>query len=128
MGLLTYNFDEHGDEYTYEYDNREAEDYILRTHSYDDILNDFLSYVYPKDTDGNKKILKDEFGFDGTEEAIPMMDEELKEELCEQVVYDLIDIDLYNDELEEYFEADAYEEYREEPEWVQWQREYDRVR
>lgn len=90
----------------------EAADYIIRSHTYDDILQDYIDYIYSTDSEDVKKDLE-EFGFYGTEESIRNMSEEDKEDLTNQIIKELIELDIYNDELMDYFEDEAYERYSE---------------
>lgn len=124
--VLTYTFN--GEDYSYEVNDYDVRNYILRTHEPDEIVFDYYQYIYPNESEDSKKVIEDDFGFDGREESINEMDIESLELLAEEVVDDLIDLDLYNDELYNYFEDEAYEEYESSPEWEEWQAEYDKQR
>ena len=130
---LNYVFN--GRDYTYdEVSYSEAIKVLLDTHSYDELLNDYLQYLYPTDSNYDKNRMFDEYGFDGTKEGIKDMSEEDKKDMIfdTDIVDDLIDLDLYNDELESYFEDDAYEAYQntdfEDDMVAEWSRDYNRQR
>ena len=106
-----YNFD--GYDFPFEIDGSELMDakyYIKQTHTNDEILKDYLEYLYPNESEYNKESVED-YGFYGTEESIKDMSEKDKDELVNEVIYDLIDLDVYNEELEDYFEDEAYEDF-----------------
>lgn len=109
---FVYYFDD-DKEFYYDYDIIEAIDYITQTHGVDDILKDYIdSGLYDKETEDDKKILATYDDFDGTYESIDNMSEDTKTQLANEVVYDLIvDEDFYDDELTDYFEQDAYDQY-----------------
>ena len=110
MAELIYNFG-NGEEFAYEYNESDAVDYIVRTLGYDEILKDYAQYIFPKETQQNKKIIS-EYGFTD-QDSISSMDEEEKEDLVNEIIDKLLDADVYNNELYEYFYDDAYEEYKE---------------
>ena len=101
------------EEYIYEADWEEASDYILRTHSADDILKDYIDTGFYNDLNSeSKEVLETYDGFDGTEESLGKMSEETKLELAKELIFDLLDdTDVYEDELQDYFEQDAYDEW-----------------
>ena len=64
-----YNFD--GYDFPFEIDGSELMDakyYIKQTHTNDEILKDYLEYLYPNETEYNKESVED-YGFYGTEES-----------------------------------------------------------
>lgn len=101
------------EEYIYEPDWEEARDYIMRTHSLDDILKDYIDSGFYTTLDAeDKETLLSYDGFDGTEESIEMMSEEMKFELANELLIELLDdTDIYEDELYDYFEQDAFDEW-----------------
>lgn len=101
------------EEYVYEADWEEAGDYILRTHSSDDILKDYIDTgFYNALNSESKEVLETYDGFDGTEESLDNMSDETKLELAKELIFDLLDdTDIYEDELQDYFEQDAYDEW-----------------
>jgi len=115
---LVYTFN--GEDFDFEQaDDNEAVEFIRRTLSNDEILYDYLQYIYPHETENSKEVLKD-YNFDGTAECIDNMSEEDKEDLVNEVIDDLIDSDIYNDVLMDYFEDEAYDEYRD---WKEYQKD-----
>lgn len=117
MGLrFTYYFDNQTDEpYYYEADSSDAADYIVRTHEPDDIIRDYIDAgLYEKENEENKEILKTYDDFDGTYESITNMDISTMADLVDEILVDMLyDTDIYDDELEDYFEQTAYDEYDE---------------
>lgn len=101
------------EEYVYEADWEEASDYILRTHSSDDILKDYIDTGFYNELNSeSKEVLETYDGFDGTEASLDNMSEETKLELAKELIFDLLDdTDIYEDELQDYFEQDAYDEW-----------------
>lgn len=100
------------EEYIYEADWSEASDYILRTHEAADIIKDYIdSGLYDELGEESKEILHEYDGFDGTYDSIEKMSTEVKEELAQELLLDLFDTDIYEDELQDYFEQDAYDEW-----------------
>lgn len=101
------------EEYIYDADWEEARDYIMRTHSLDDILKDYIdSGFYDELNSESREALESYDGFDGTEESIENMSEDAKFELATELVVELLDdTDIYEDELYDYFEQDAFDEW-----------------
>lgn len=123
---LIYNFD--GADFVYEVDPIDAKYLVKSWYSDDQILNDYAQYLYKSEPDSYKRDIKAEFGFDGTEASIHSMDEEAVEQLADQVVDDLLEADVYNDELYEYYENDAYDDFKNGSEVDEWEAEYNRNR
>jgi len=102
------------EEFIYEADWEEASDYILRTHEASDILKDYIDNgMYDELGTESKEILSTYDGFDGTYDSIEKMSEEVQKELAQELMLDLLDTDVYEDELQDYFEQDAYDEWEE---------------
>lgn len=101
------------EEYIYEPDWEEARDYIIRTHSLDDILKDYIDSGFYNNLDAeDKETLLSYDGFDGTEASIDKMSEDIKLELVTELIFELLDdTDIYEDELMDYFEQDAFDEW-----------------
>ena len=98
------------DRYVFEAPYKDAIDYIKRTHTNDEILTDYANTLYPLEDDENKETYK-EYGFDGTEESIRLMDDDMKKDLVNEIMYDMVnEIDIYDNELKDYFEQEAYDE------------------
>ena len=77
------------EEYIYEPDWEEARDYIIRTHSLDDILKDYIDSGFYTNLDAeDKETLLSYDGFDGTEASIDKMSEDIKLELVTELVLD----------------------------------------
>ena len=102
-------------EYTAEYD--EAEDYLLRTHDILDIIQDWINEFGDRYT---QEEISDLFeympgGFDGTIESAKNMTDDEKLDLVsgtDNMLYQLVtESDIYDDELQDYFEQDAYDEW-----------------
>ena len=114
MGLrFTYYFDTQDEPYYYEADSNDAADYIIRTHEPDDIIRDYIDVgLYEKENKENKEILKTYDNFDGTYDSITNMDNSTMADLVDEIIVDMLyDTDIYEDELEDYFEQIAYDEY-----------------
>lgn len=101
------------EEYVYEADSQDAQDYILRTRDAKEIVTDYIdSGLYDQLSDDDKEILADYEGFDGTVESLNNISDETLELLAEEVIITLLDdSDIYEDELQDYFEQDAYDEW-----------------
>lgn len=101
------------DEFEYEADWEEAKDYILRTHSLEDIIKDYIDTgMYDKLNSESKEALNTYDGFDGTYDSINNMSEDTKFELVGEIIIDLLDdTDIYEDELKDYFEQDAFDSF-----------------
>ena len=102
-------------EYTAEYD--EAEDYLLRTHDTLDIIQDWINEFGDRYT---QEEISDLFeympgGFDGTIESAENMTDDEKLDLVsgiDNMLYQLVtESDIYDDELQDYFEQDAFDEW-----------------
>lgn len=116
MGLrFTYYFNNQDKPYYYEADSNDAADYIIRTHEPDDIIKDYIDAgLYEKENEENKEILKTYDNFDGTYNSITNMDSSTMVDLVNEIILDMLyDTDIYEDELEDYFEQIAYDEYDE---------------
>ena len=116
MGLrFTYYFNNQDEPYYYEADSNDAADYIMRTHEPDDIIKDYIDAgLYEKENEENKEILKTYDNFDGTYDSITNMDSSTMVDLVNEIILDMLyDTDIYEDELEDYFEQIAYDEYDE---------------
>lgn len=114
MGLrFTYYFDNKEEPYYYEANYKDANDYIRRTHELDDIIRDYIDIgLYEKENEENKEILKTYDGFDGTYDSMTNMDISTMVDLVDEIILDMLyDTDIYEDELKDYFEQDAYDEY-----------------
>ena len=107
------------EEFEYKIDYNEAEDYIIRTHEVDDIIEDWIKAFADTYTTKEIKALWDNFDgeFDGTMDSVKAMTEDQKLELVsgiDNMLYQLIDeTGYYDDELKDYFEQDAYDEWEE---------------
>ena len=96
----------------FEADYDDAKEYIMRTRSLDDIIEDYINTLYDKESEENKETLKTYDGFDGTKESMLNMEEDTKKELVDEVLFDLINkTPIYYNELYDYFEQEAYDEY-----------------
>ena len=117
QNIITYWFGPggHEEKYEYEWDFNEASDYIEQTHTSEDILEDFiLSGLYEKESEKSKEGLLGNFGFTGNVEDIKNMNEDSKDLLAEELVFDLLSYsDIYEDELKDYFEQAAYDQWGE---------------
>ena len=116
MGLrFTYYFNNQDEPYYYEADSSDAVDYIVRTHEPDDIIRDYIDAgLYEKENEENKEILKTYDNFDGTYDSITNMDISTIADLVDEIIVDMLyDTNIYDDELEDYFEQTAYDEYDE---------------
>ena len=116
MGLrFTYYFNNQDEPYYYEADSSDAVDYIVRTHEPDDIIRDYIDAgLYEKENEENKEILKTYDNFDGTYDSITNMDISTMADLVDEIIVDMLyDTNIYDDELEDYFEQTAYDEYDE---------------
>lgn len=114
MGLrFTYYFDNQDEPYYYEADSKDAADYIVRTHELDDIIRDYIDVgLYEKENEENKEILKTYDNFDGTYDSITNMDISTMADLVDEIIVDMLyDTNIYDDELEDYFEQTAYDEF-----------------
>ena len=109
--IFTYEFE--NNIFEYEPDIDDAINYIIKNYSNDDILKAYIDTLYEKESKNNKEILKSYDGFDGTYESLDNMSEEIKEDLVNEIIYDLIKTDIYRDALEDYFEQEAYDAYEE---------------
>lgn len=123
---LIYNFD--GNDFGFEIDMSDAKDLVRGWYSDDEILNDYAQYLYKSEPSSFKDDLKREYGFDGTETSIFSMDDDAKDQLVDQVVFDLIDADVYNDELYDYYEEDAYNDFKDGSEEDELRYNYNRER
>lgn len=127
MIRLNYTFDDIS--FTYELDTDAAVDYIKRVYTDDELINDFIEYVYPHLSKQDKEMLDNDYGFDGTPESIKFMsDEDLDNFMSQQVIDSLLDSDIYNPELEDYFEDEAYAEFNEGNPEDEWRADYNRER
>ena len=102
----------------YEYDPEYSDmaEYIKRTHSNDEIIEDYIDAgLYSKLPDSDKEILNTFGGFDGTIDSIQKMSEEEKESLVDEnlLIELILDTKVYYDELESYFEDDAFQTWSE---------------
>lgn len=84
-------------------DDDEVRDFIFEIYTSEDILIDYLNYVYPKEPQEYKDILEANWAFDGSVEAIENMDEEDRKDLAEEVYWDVLDTDIYDDEINDHF-------------------------
>lgn len=118
---LTFYYYFNDDSFEYEADYREAKDYIKQVRSSDEILQDFIDTgLYDKESESDKETLLEYDGFDGTYDSIENMSEDIKKELVDEILFDLIqETDQYEDELKDYFEQDAYDDYESEIAWEQ---------
>ena len=107
---LTYEFDDVWD-FTYDVDTEDCKVYIYRTYDADEILFDYLNYLYPHQTPKFQQDIFTDYGFDGTSESIDLMSQEDKEELVDEIFDDLLDTGVYDDILRDAFESDALEAY-----------------
>ena len=127
MIRLNYTFDDIS--FTYELDDKAAINYIKRVYTDDELINDFIEYVYPHLSKQDKEMLDNDYGFDGTPESIKFMsDADLDNFMSQQVIYSLLDSDIYNPELEDYFEDEAYAKFNEGNPEDEWQADYNRER
>ena len=85
-------------------DDDEVRDFIFKIYSPEDILIDYLNYVYPKEPQKFKDMLEADWAFDGSVEAIENMDELDQKDLAEEVYWDVLDTDIYDDEINDHFE------------------------
>lgn len=102
------------DDFTFDIDEDEAVDYILRSYTPDEIIEDFIAFVYDNDklSDEEKDALSVFGGFDGTFESVDEMSDEDKIGLAGDIVLDMITkYDVYDDVLQDYFEQYAYDEW-----------------
>lgn len=127
MIRLNYTFDDIS--FTYELDDKAAINYIKRVYTDDELIDDFIEYVYPHLSKQDKEMLDNEYGFDGTPESIKFMsDATLDDFMSQQVIDSLLDSDIYNPELEDYFEDEAYAEFNEGNPEDEWRADYNRER
>lgn len=98
MATLYYDFDDNGrEDFEYElFDDDEAMDYILRTRSIEEILDDFKE-CFPDRADMIREYDEEE-----------LQDPDI---IKSDFLLDLIYQGFYNDELKEYFEDEAYQYY-----------------
>lgn len=123
---IVYDFD--GVDFTYEPDEDEVREFILNSYTPDEILSDYIEYIYPKTSAKDKETFTD-WGFEGTAESVIEMSEEEKEDFIDMVALDdLLEADVYAPEIEEHFEDEAYDAFSEEDEYTEWSREYNRQR
>ena len=101
------------EEFEFEADYKDALNYLIRTHGYDDLIRDYIDNgFYEAESDENKETLKSYDGFDGTYDSIRNMSEETKKDFIEEVFLDVLingEPDIYHDELKDYFEQEAYD-------------------
>lgn len=110
---FSYYFDDKEEPYYYEAYWKDAQEYIFRTHDIDDVLRDYIdSGLYDKLGSEGKETLKTYDGFNGTYDSIDRMSEDTKKELADELILDLLDdTNIYDDELKDYFEQTAYDDY-----------------
>lgn len=100
------------EDFEFEIDTDEAVDYILRSYTPDEIIEDFIELVYENLPYEDKESLRDFGGFDGTFESLDKMSDEDKISLSKDIVLDMItEYDVYDDVLQDYFEQEAYDEW-----------------
>ena len=108
-------FDGDDVEYTYEPDEQDVIDYLRRTHSDEDIINDYIKEIYNTGDETWKNDFKSDFGVDEiTAESLLNAFEtnESKEFFMKDIIEDLVsDTEIYYDELLDYFESDAEAEF-----------------
>ena len=112
-----YSIEVDGDdvEYTYEPDEQDVIDYLRRTHSDEDIINDYIEEIYNTGDETWKNDFKSDFGVDEiTAKSLLNSFEtnESKEFFMKDIIEDLVsDTEIYYDELLDYFESDAEAEF-----------------
>lgn len=108
-------FDGDDVEYTYEPDEQDVIDYLRRTHSDEDIINDYIKEIYNTGDETWKNDFKSDFGVDEiTAESLlnTFESNEAKEFFMKDIIEDLVsDTEIYYDELLDYFESDAEAEF-----------------
>lgn len=114
---IIYEFDD--DDFIYDADIDEVRHFLIRTYDFDELLDLYNEYLYSKLPQQNQEEYMDEYGYDGTEESIKKMSDDSKKILLEDEGFldELIDLDIFNRELERYFYYDAMEVYNDEREY-----------
>lgn len=112
-----YSIEVDGDdiEYIYEPSEDDVIDYLRRTHSDEDIVNDFIKEIYETSDADWQDDFRNEFGIEevsATSILNSFVSEKEKDYFVKDVIDDLVtDTEIYYDELLDYFESDAEAEF-----------------
>lgn len=111
-----FSYDGYDEEFIYTPLDSEVISYIKRTHSDEDIINDYIMEIYETNDAGWQDDFRNEFGIDevtATSLLNSFVNKKEKDYFIKDAIEDLVnDTDIYYDELLDYFEADAEHEFQ----------------
>lgn len=112
-----FNYKGRDEYYTYEIDNQNIKKHLSKEYTPIEIFEDWSEELLSTTSQEDREFFLLEFGFDLTRESFTTLTKEEQEDLTDMFLDELLELtDRYEEELKDYYESDAYEEFLEQME------------